>query len=181
MNLKTRITSAGPPSCNIHINIMNGTLLKLSYYCAILSFIYWFVIKPSIKLHPIASFPELHEAGPTGTYLIHPETRLPYKPAYFTLTDRGTTVFYNLLTNETIGDSYAYTGVLFKQKAFAKIRLSHVPFGRVSLFEYTRNKQNAYNVSNPLVQMIFKHKRNNWWEHLSQDWEKVVMDYARTI
>ena len=155
---------------------MNGALLKLSYCCAILSFIYWFFIKPSIKLHPISAFPELYQAGPTGTYLIHPDTRLPYAPAYFTVTERGTTVFHNLLTNETIGDYSAYTGFSFKQRAYARIRLSHVPFGRVSLFEYTRNKQNAYNVSNPLVQMIFRHKLHNWWEHLVADWEKILGD-----
>jgi hypothetical protein len=157
---------------------MNACFLKLSYFCGILSFFYWFFIKPSIILHPITAFPELHLGGPVGVHLLDPDTKMPVKPAYFMLDPHDEPIFVDLFTNETFGTTYQYTGRWAKAKAFMQIRLTSPAYGCQRLFDYLRHKENAMNASHPMAQLIWSNRRQSWWPRLKEQYDQLELSYT---
>jgi len=157
---------------------MNSCLLKLSYLCGVLSFFYWFFIKSSIKLYPLSTFPELYEGGPVGVYLQNYGSTMPMKPAYFILDEWDEPIFIDLYTNQTIGSTYQYTNRWSKVNAYRRIKLTGLIYQNRRLFDHVRNKDNAINASEALWQLVWAHKRTNWWPRLIHQYEQLLEDHT---
>jgi hypothetical protein len=152
----------------------NPSLLKLSYICCVLSFFYWIFVKSPVKLYPLTHFPELYEGGPTCVHLLDPDSKSPIKPAYFILDERGEPTFIDLYTNQTIGNTYQYTGSWFVTRAYKKIRLTDIIYNHKRIYDYVRNKHNGIDASNPLWQRIWAERRIDWWPRLVSQYEQLL-------
>jgi hypothetical protein len=153
---------------------MNPALLKLSLYCALLSFFYWFFIKPSLTIHSLTIFPEFNEGGPTAVYKLDPISHSPIQPAYFIVDEYGFPVFVDLYTNQTIGDYVQYTGYWTRAKAYRRIYLTGLMYGNKRLYDYVTNKNNAINASHPLWAKLWSNRRNSWWPRLVDQYEHLL-------
>jgi len=153
---------------------MNPVLLKLSLYCGLLSYFYWFFLKPTITMHPLTAFPEFNEGGPTCVHKIDPITKLPIDPAYFIVDEYGYPMFVDLYTNLSIGNYYQYTGHWSRVRAYKKIYLTGLMYGNKLLYDYARNRNNAINASHPLWITIWSKRRHSWWPRLIDQYEHLL-------
>ena len=109
---------------------------------------------------PISKFPEIW-LGHTAVHLL--EHGFPAQPAYMVWQEKRL-MFYDLFTNRSIGDLYAYTGASTYKRAYARVYLTAPSYRRRSLHEYFSNSHFAHHGPlNPTIQAILERRKEFWW------------------
>ena len=120
---------------------------------------YW-TLNGAYPYPSISKFPEIWQ-GHTAVHLL--DQGFPVRPAYMVWQDRRL-LFFDLMTNRSIGDLHAYTGSYTYRRAYLKVRLTPPIYGRRSLHEYFSNPHFAHwGPLNPTIQAIMDRRKQFWW------------------
>jgi hypothetical protein len=128
-------------------------------------------------MRPFEQFPELAY----GHTCVHLDQGDPV-PAYMVL-ERGEPVFYDLWTNETIGNYYAYTNRLLRSSAFNRIRMTSPVYWHKSLYQVLTNPKPLNRTVPPVLLKIYEKRKAYWWNrcvrHYQEFRERRLMNYIQ--
>jgi len=128
-------------------------------------------------MRPFDQFPEL-AYGHTCVHLDQGDS----VPAYMVL-ERGEPVFYDLWTNETIGNYYTYTNRLLRSSAFKKIRMTSPVYWHKSLYQVLTNPKPLNRTIPPVLLKIYEKRKEYWWNrcvrHYQEFRERRLMNYIQ--
>jgi len=119
---------------------------------------------------PLENYEFLH-LMPAGVHLLNWQGQ-PVKPAYMILQPDGQPLFYDLNTNQTIGDLFTYTGYKGIKSAEHHVHLTDGVFKSWSLLDL-RNQKTILPPLGPFGRRMYQRKNETWWLRAQQNYRAL--------